>query len=197
MKERVENILIEVVAWIGALLLYGGVALLLFGCKSTVSSEQIIDYRHMARISEKMDSLIHTTATWQQSIYEKQTALVDFFRQSEVRDTSHTIFLGEKGDTTKEVITIYKERTIEHTTQESSQEWREKFLKQTDSLFAVNKNLEEKVDSVLHNHEKTAVVEKEPTFGDKLKWFAGGIVITIIGCIACCTAYMKKSRSYM
>ena len=34
MKERVENILIEVAAWIGALLFYGGVALLLFGCKS-------------------------------------------------------------------------------------------------------------------------------------------------------------------
>lgn len=165
----------------------------LCGCKTTTSSEQTIDYRHMARLTERMDSLIHSTSTWQQSLYEKQTSLVDSFKHSEVRDTSHTIFLGAKGDTVKETIIIKEYIEREHSSQESTQELREEFFRQTDSILSVNKELSEKMDSVLNSHNKEAVVEKKPSFGDKLKWFAGGIVLTLIGGFAVASAFIKKS----
>ena len=164
----------------------------LCGCRTTSSTEQTIDYRHMTRISEKMDSLIHATATWQQSIYQKQTSLVDSFKQKEVRDTSHTYFLGVKGDTVKEKIIIREYIESQHSSQESTQELKEEFFRQTDSIIAINKELQEKVDSALHEHDKETLVEKEPSLGDKIKWLAGGIVLAIIGCFALFMAFIRK-----
>lgn len=164
----------------------------LCGCKTTTSSEQAIDYRHMARLTERMDSLIHSTSTWQQSIYQKKTSLVDSFKHSEVRDTSHTIFLGAKGDTVKETIVIKEYIEREHTSSESTQELREEFFRKTDSILSVNKELSEKMDSVLHGHQKTAVVKEKPSLGDKIKWFAGGLVLAIIACM-CYAVGSKKS----
>lgn len=163
-------------------------------CKSVSSTEQTIDYRHMARLTERVDSLIHSTSTWQQSLYEKQTSLVDSFKQSEVRDTSRIIFLGSKGDTVKEVVTIYKERIIEHTTQESTQEYWEERFRQTDSLLQVAIEKQAETDSVLQSYHKETVVKEKPSVGDKLKWFAGGIVLSILGFIACYTAFIKKNN---
>lgn len=164
----------------------------LCSCKSVSSTEQTIDYRHMVRVSEKMDSMIHATSTWQQSLYEKQTSLVDSFKHREVRDTSHVIFLGAKGDTVKEKIIIREYIESQHSSSESTQELKEEFFKQTYSLLQVNKELSEKMDSVLNSHNKETVVEKKPSLGDKLKWFAGGIILTIVGCFACATAFIKK-----
>lgn len=162
-------------------------------CKSVSSTEETIDYRHMARITERMDSMIHATSTWQKSLYEKQTSLVDSFKQKEVRDTSHVIFLGAKGDTVKEKIIIREYIESQHSSSESTQELKEEFFKQTDSLLQVNRQMETKMDSLLQSHNKETVVEKKPSLGDKLKWFAGGIVLTIIGGIACMTAFIKKN----
>jgi hypothetical protein len=165
----------------------------LCGCKTTTSSEQTIDYRHMSRLTERMDSLIHSTSTWQQSIYEKQTSLVDSFKHSDVRDTSHTIFLGAKGDTVKETIVIKEYIEREHTSSESTREhWEERF-RQTDSLLQVAIEKQAETDSILQSHNKETVVEKQPSLGDKLKWFAGGMILTIIGGISCATAFIKKS----
>ena len=161
-------------------------------CRTTSTTEQTVDYRHFARISEKMDSMIHATATWQQSIYEKQSSLVDSFKQKEVRDTSHVIFLGAKGDTVKEKIIIREYIESNHSSQESTQELREEILKQTDSLIAVNKALSSKVDSALLAHNKETLVEKKPSLGDKLKWFAGGLVLALIGAFAIVSAFMRK-----
>lgn len=165
-------------------------------CKTTTSTEQTVDYRHMMRVSEKMDSLIHATATWQQSIYQKQTSLVDSFKQKEVRDTSHTVFLGAKGDTVKETIIIKEFVEREHTSKESTQEyWEEKF-RQTDSLLQVAIEKQSETDSILREHNKETVVEKKPSLTDKLKWFAGGIVLTVVGCIACASAFIRKSSQH-
>lgn len=162
-------------------------------CKTTSSTEQTIDYRHMARLTERMDSMIHATSTWQKSLYEKQTSLVDSFKHREVRDTSHVIFLGAKGDTVRETIVIKEYIEREHTSSESTQEYWEERFRQTDSLLQANRSMEAKMDSVLNSHQKTAVVEKKPSLTDKLKWFAGGMILTIIGGIACATAFIKKS----
>lgn len=165
---------------------------LLCSCATKKSTESTIDYSHMERIQEKMDSLMHSTKEWQQSIYEKQTSLVDSFKQSEVRDTSHVIFLGEKGDTAKEVITIKTERIIEHKTDtKESQMWQEMYYK-TDSMLQSIIFHQEKTDSVLNVHNKETVVEKKPTLFDKLKWLGIGLVLGVIGLFACATAFMKK-----
>ena len=49
------------------------------------------------------------------------------------------------------------------------------------------------MDSILREHSKETVVEKKPSLGDKLKWFAGGVVLSIIGVIACASAFIKKN----
>lgn len=162
-------------------------------CATKKSTESTIDYHHFEQISDKMDSLMHSTKEWQQSIYEKQTSLVDSFKQSEVRDTSHIIFLGEKGDTAKEIITIYKERIIEHTTDtKESQMWQEMYYK-TDSMLQSIISRQEKTDSVLNVHNKETVVEKKPSLFDKLKYIGGGFVLGVIGLFACATAFMRKN----
>ena len=98
--------------------------------------------------------MFHSTSTWQQSLFEKQTALVDSFKQSEVRDTSRTTFLNEKGDTIKEKIVITKIIEREHNTSESSQEFQQEIYKQTDSLFKSNQVLQQKVDSLAVSTER-------------------------------------------
>ena len=130
--------------------------------------ETDMQYRHLTELTDRMDSLFHSTSTWQQSIFEKQTALVDSFKQSEVRDTSRTVFLNEKGDTTKETIIIKEIIEREHNTSESTQEYYQELYKQTDSLRASNKVLEQKMDSLLHDHNKATVVEKKAPWYEQL-----------------------------
>ena len=161
---------------------------LLCGCKAVESTEQTIDYRHMARLTERMDSMMHATHTWQQSIYEKQTALVDSIRLSEVRDTSRTIFLGQSGDTIRERIIIRERVERDHTSQESTQEQYTEILRQTDSLIAVNRSLSEKVDSLLHLREETAVVTQQAPWYERLldgigRWVPCVVAGVLIGLV--------------
>lgn len=145
-------------------------ALCLFftSCSTKQSIETETQYHHLTELTNKMDSMFHSTSTWQQSLFEKQTALVDSFKQSEVRDTSHTVFLGEKGDTIKEIINITKIIEREHSSSESTQEFQQEIFKQTDSLFRSNEILQQKVDSLLHDHNKATVVEKKAPWYDRL-----------------------------
>jgi hypothetical protein len=148
----------------------------------------------MAMITERMDSMLRTSQTWQQSIYEKQQSLVDSFKQREVSDTSHVIFLGAKGDTVKEVVTIYKERVIEHTTEsKESESWQERF-RQTDSLLQVSLAKQEKMDSTLQSYQKETVVEKKPGFMERVKWVALGVLLALICGFALFTAFMRKNK---
>lgn len=137
------------------------VVFLLCSCTTKSLVETETQYEHLTELTERMDSMFHSTSTWQQSIFEKQTALVDSFKQKEVRDTSRVVFLGEKGDTVKEIIKIKEIIEREHSSQESTQEYYQELFKQTDSLFQANQVLQEKVDSLLHDHNKTSVVEKQ------------------------------------
>ena len=154
---------------------------LLCGCTTKSLVETDTQYRHLTELTERMDSMFHSTSTWQQSLFEKQTALVDSFKSSEVRDTSRTVFLGEKGDTVKEIINITKIIEREHTSSESTQELREEFLKQTDSLYRSNKELQAKIDSLLCDHNKATVVEKEaPWYERMLAKVAPWVIIALL-----------------
>jgi len=163
------------------------------GCRSVKESQSAVDYALMSSIIDRTDSMIHIAHDEYISNIIQITQKVDSSKHSEVRDTSHTIFLGAKGDTVKETIVIKEYIEREHTSSESTQELREEFFRQTDSILSVNKELSEKIDSVLHSHQKTAVVKEKPSLGDKIKWFAGGMILTIIGGISFAMAFTKKS----
>lgn len=156
------------------------IVFLLCSCTTKSLVETETQYRHLTELTERMDSMFRSTSTWQQSIFEKQTALVDSFKSSEVRDTSHTVFLGEKGDTVKEIIRIKEIIEREHSSSESTQEYYEELVKQTDSLFHSNKELQAKMDSLLHDHNKATMVEKEAPWYQRLWDYLEKILLVIL-----------------
>jgi len=165
--------------------------LFLTSCSTKSMVETDTQYQHISELTSSVDSLIHATATWQQSIFEKQTALVDSFKQSEVRDTSRTTFLNEKGDTIKEKIVITKIIEREHTSSESTQEYYQELFKQTDSLFQTNKILQTKVDSLLHDHNKTTVVEKKTSWIERF-WNKLELILLIIIALWIATERLRR-----
>ena len=169
-----------------------GIVFMLCGCATKRSTESSVEMHRMQLMTERMDSMLHATSVWQQSIYEKQSTLVDSFKHSEVRDTSHVIFLGAKGDTVRETITIREYIEREHSSSSQETERIEEKFRRTDSLLQVSLERQEKQDSILRQYQKTTVVEKQPTLGDKLKWFGGGVILALIGLFAVITAFMRK-----
>lgn len=154
------------------------VGLFFSSCSTKQSVETDVSLRHIEELTNRMDSMFHSTSTWQQSIFEKQTALVDSFKNSEVRDTSHTVFLGEKGDTVKEIIKIKEIIEREHNTSEVTQESYQELFKQNEVLFQSTQVLQQKVDSLLHDHNKTTVVTKEAPWYQR--WLSKILFIIIL-----------------
>lgn len=165
--------------WSGVLLAILLSILFLTSCSTKDMVETDTQYQHISELTSSVDSLIHATATWQKSIFEKQTSLVDSFKQSEARDTSRTVFLNEKGDTTKETIIIKEIIEREHTSSENTQEYYQELFRQTDSLFKSNEILQAKVDSLLHDHNKATVVEKKEPWYKQL-WNRVELILLII-----------------
>ena len=167
-------------AVVNALLVAIAMAVGLFfaSCSTKQSVETDVSFRHLEELTNRMDSMFHSTSTWQQSIFEKQTALVDSFKNSEVRDTSHTVFLGEKGDTVKEIIKIKEIIEREHNTSEVTQESYQELFKQNEVLFQSTQILQQKVDSLLHEHNKTTVVEKKAPWYQR--WLSKILFIIIL-----------------
>ena len=169
-------------AIVNALLVACAMAVGLFftSCSTKQSVETDVSFRHLEELTNRMDSMFHSTSTWQQSIFEKQTALVDSFKQKEVRDTSRVVFLNEKRDTIKEVITIKETIEREHSSQESTQEFQQEIFKQTDSLFKSNQVLQQKVDSLLHDHNKETLVQKKAPWYERLWDYLEKILLVIL-----------------
>ena len=179
----------------GGPLYFAGMLLLLFlvsGCATKRSTESNIDVHSIELMTQKMDSMLHATSTWQQSIFQKQTALVDSFKQREVRDTSRTVFLDEEGKIIKETVVIKELVESDHSTKESEKEYWEELVRKTDSLLQVSLAKQEKMDSTLQLRQKDTVVEKKPTFGERLKWIGLGVILAVIGFFAIASAFMKK-----
>lgn len=167
------------------------VGLFFTSCSTKQSVETDVNYRHLEELTDRMDSLFHSTSTWQQSIFEKQTALVDSFKNTEVRDTSHTVFLGEKGDTVKEIIKIKEIIEREHSSSEVTQESYQELFKQNEVLFKSTQILQQKVDSLLHDHNKTTVVQ------EKVPWYKRWLLKLypiLIGCLVIYIVYIKVFR---
>lgn len=163
----------------------------LSSCSTKNMVETDTQYQHISELTSSVDSLIHATATWQKSIFEKQISLVDSFKQSEVRDTSRTVFLNEKGDTTKETIIIKEIIEREHTSSENTQEYYQELFRQTNSLFKSNEILQAKVDSLLHGHDKATVVEKKEPWYKQL-WNRVELILLIIVVLSLVTERLRR-----
>lgn len=161
---------------------------MLFGCSTKRSTESSIEVHRMQLMTERMDSMLHATSTWQKSIYTQQQSLVDSFKNSEVRDTSHLVFLSEKGDTVKEIIRIKEITEREHTSSESKETYFEERFRQTDSLLQVSLAKQEKMDSTLQAYQKTTVVTQEAPWYERLwnilKYVLLGVVLGVLLMVA-------------
>ncbi len=151
----------------------------LCSCTTQRSTESSIDIHRMSVLTQLMDSMLHATSTWQQSIYQKQTALVDSLKQKEVRDTSRTVFLGANGDTVKQTTIIREYIERDHSTKESEKEYWEERFRKTDSLLQVSLAKQEKMDSTLQLRQKDTVVERNLSWWDQTRIY-GCYVLAIL-----------------
>ena len=155
------------------------VVLSLISCKSIKSVESTTESHKVSELVEKMDSLVTKTSKWQQDIYQKQTSLVDSFKQKEKNDSSHVIIVNEKGDTVRERIEIHHYVEREHSSEKNESEiWIQKF-REVDSLLKVSLDKQAVTDSLLKEHNKETVVEKQLTFWQRIKQSLGGWAILI------------------
>lgn len=152
----------------------------LVGCRSASSVETSKESHKMTELVERMDSLVAKTSVWQQDIYQKQTSLVDSFKQKEKNDSSHSVVVNEKGDTIRERIEIHHYVEREHSSEKSESEmWMQKFH-EVDSLLKVSLDKQAVTDSLLKEHNKETVVEKQLSFWERIKQSVGGWAIVII-----------------
>lgn len=157
------------------------VLILFTGCKTVKSTESEREYNRISSLTDRMDSLFKSTATWQQSIYEKQTSLIDSIREKEKNDSSHTVIINEKGDTIKETIIIERVIEKEHSTDSKESETTIQLQSRIDSLVRLTVENKELTDSLLKERNKETVIEKQPTWWQKVTQKIGGYAI---GC--CC-----------
>lgn len=155
--------------------------LCLTGCKTVKSTESEREYNRISSLTDKMDSLFKFTATWQQSIYEKQTSLIDSIREKEKNDSIHTVIINEKGDTIKETIIIERIIENEHSTNSKESETIIQLQSRIDSLVRLTVENKELTDSLLKERNKETVIEKQPTWWQKVTQKIGGYAIGICG----------------
>lgn len=155
-------------------------------CKST---ENTTDTHYHQELTERLDSLIRSTTLFQQSFREQQTSLIDSFRQRESYVTNHTITLSAKGDTIKEETVIREYVESDHSSEMNMQTKTQDIFIRFDSLIAVNRELQQRVDSVLQKKEKTTVV-KAISVWDRLCNLLSGIGLAAL----CLGVYLMIQR---
>lgn len=171
---------ITLIGWYIILVLFIIFSLLsLTGCKTKTVVQTDTESHKMSEFAEKMDSIFRSTATWQQDMYMKQSLLIDSIREREKSNTSQSVVLNENGDTVKQV--IIKERVIEkeRSTDSKESETIIHLQSQIDSLIQISVENKALTDSLLKEHNKETVIEKQPTWWEKVKGTVGGYAIVL------------------
>lgn len=156
-----------------------GLALTLIGCRSVRTEETTSELHSMLQLVEKFDSMARVSSQWQSEFMSHQSSLIDSIRQSERRDSSHSVVINEKGDTVRERIVIYREVNKEHSSEKEEKDvWKHEFQR-VDSLLRISMTKLESTDSLLREHEK--VSEKQLTRWQQVKQdFGGTAIVTVL-----------------
>ena len=162
----------------GQVMLMGFMALLLFLLCACSPVKEFENENHAYSLMiERMDSMMHSTATWQEDFSSKQTSIFESLKQKEKNDSSHTVVVNEKGDTVKERIVIYHEVEKESSIEKEEKEmWMQRF-KQIDSLLQVSLDKQAETDSLLKEKQTEVEVPAELSWWQKLRMWLGNIMI--------------------
>lgn len=149
----------------------------LMGCRTVKSEESTTDRRFVTELNAKMDSLMRSTSTWQETFLSRQTSLVDSLIHRERNDSSHSVVVNEKGDTVRERIEVIRYIEREHKTNtKETEQWIERF-RQTDSLLHASLEKQERTDSMLQEYTKNTVTEKQLSLWERIKVDFGGYAL--------------------
>lgn len=168
----------------GQLLLAAIIALFLVcGCRTVKESEYVKENKSYVELTNKIDSMNRQTSVYLQDLMAKQTSLVDSFRQSQKRDSTHVVVVNEKGDTVRERIVIYKEVQTDHSKQKEEKEYWMRMFKRNDSVLSVIIDRQARTDSLLRERDK--VSEKQLSKWQRMKveyggWAMAMLVLTIV-----------------
>lgn len=154
--------------------------LTLTGCRTIQSTETNTESHKVSQLVDRMDSIFRSTATWQRDIYSKQSSLIDSIREKEKNDSNHIVVINEKGDTVKEKIVIERVIEKERSTDKQESEQLISQIHQMDSLLHVSLDKQAVTDSLLREHMKETVIEKQPTWWQRIKDAVGGYAIFFI-----------------
>ena len=169
-------------------------AFMICSCTATKSVESNTEYRHISELTDRMDSLVRSTYSWQQDIYNRQSSLVDSIREKERNDSSHVVVINEKGDTVRERIEIVRYIEREHNTESKESEVVVHLQSQVDSLVSLCAENRSLTDSLLKSHDKQTVVEKELSWWQKVKMKFSEWIIGILLFIILCLVLRSKFR---
>lgn len=168
----------------GQLLLAAIIALFLVcGCRTVKESEYVKENKSYVELTNKIDSMNRQTSVYLQDLMAKQTSLVDSFRNSQKKDSTHIVVVNEKGDTVRERIVIYKEVQTDHSKQKEEKEYWMRMFKRNDSVLSVIIDRQARTDSLLRERDK--VSEKQLSKWQQMKvdyggWAMGMLVLVIV-----------------
>lgn len=165
------------------------------GCRSTSTIESNTELRSMTQLTDRIDSLLRSTASWQQNIYNRQSSLVDSIRQWEKNDSSHVVVVNEKGDTVKERVEVHHYIERDHNSESKESETIVHLQSQVDSLIHITNESKALTDSLLREHSKEVIKEKELTLWQRIKVDYGGAAIGILVLIVAFFIVMWRRRS--
>jgi hypothetical protein len=182
-KERFEDIMVEVSAWlfVGALIAF--IVIALSGC--TTEKIVTVEDHSYSKMTEMVDSLMRSTTSWQNDFLLRQTSLIEKLSQKEKNDSIHFVTLNEKGDTLKEKIVIYKEVSKDHSTERKEIELLISQYKRIDSLLNVSLVKQAETDSLLRAKETVVEVPAQLSWWQSLRIWIGNIFLLIVAACLC------------
>ena len=164
----------------GGPVLFAMVLLAFLLCACSAPKEFENESHAYSLMIDRMDSLMRSTTVWQQDFTSKQTSIFESLKQREKNDTSHTVVVNEKGDTTKERIVIIREIEKESSVEKEEKEmWMHRF-QQIDSMLQVSLRKQAETDSLLQQKQTEVEVPAELTWWQQLRLWLGNMMLIVI-----------------
>lgn len=162
------------------------IALILFlFCSCATTKEFEKEDHSYSKMTEMVDSLMHSTTSWQKDFFSRQTSLIEKLSQKEKNDSIHSVTLNEKGDTLKERIVIYKEVSTDHSMEKKKMELLISQYNRIDSLLNVSLVKQAETDSLIRAKETAVEVPAKLSWWHKLRLWIGNIFLLLLTAHVC------------